>query len=132
MGRRFAAGLGLIIALTCTVLSADDVVTVDDIANWRHPTKDVFSKWKIKLTKVDLLNHRVYPVFYVDGLPFDPMMGYENAKQMSRLEAELFAANGKHDYALELKQDNIRVNVTYNPATRTLEEEIIDHSSERK
>ncbi len=51
---------------------------------------------------------------------------------MGRLEAELFAANGKHDYALELKRDNIRVNVTYNHATRTLEEEIIDHNSERR
>jgi hypothetical protein len=51
---------------------------------------------------------------------------------MSRLEAELFSANGKHDYALELKHDNLRINVTDNRATRTLEEEIIDHGSERK
>ncbi len=132
MRRGFLGGVALMIALTSTVLRADDVVVIDDIGNWRHPTKDVFSKWKIKLTKVDLLNHRVYPVFYVDGLPFDPMMGRQNAKDMGRLEAELFAANGKHDYALELKQDNIRVNVSYNRATRTLEEEIIYQSSERR
>ena len=132
MRRGLIGGFGLLIALTCTALGADDVVVIDDIANWRHPTKDVLSKWKIKLTKVELLNHRVYPVFYLDDFPFDPIMGWGNAKEMSRLEAELFSANGKHDYALELKHDNLRVNVTYNRATRTLEEEIIDHGSERK
>jgi hypothetical protein len=132
MRRGLIGGFGLLIALTCTALGADDVVVIDDIANWRRPTKDVLSKWKIKLTKVELLNHRVYPVFYLDDFPFDPIMGWGNAKDLSRLEAELFSANGKHDYALELKRDNLRVNVTYNRATRTLEEEIIDHGSERK
>ena len=132
MRRRLIGAFGLLIALTRTAVGADDVVVIDDIGNWRHPTKDVLSKWKIKLIKVEILNHRLYPVFYLDDFPFDPIMGWGNAKKMSRLEAELFSTNGKHDYALELKRDNIRVTVTYNRAARTLEEEIIDHRSERK
>jgi len=130
--RRLVGGASLLMALACAALQADEVVVIDDMANWRHPTKDVLSKWKIELAKVILLNHRVYPVFYVESLPFDPMMGYENAKEMGRLEAELFSANGKHDYALELKRDDIRVEVTYSHATHTLKESIFDHRSERR
>jgi len=132
MRRGFVGGVSLLMALTCTALLADDAIVIDDIAHWRHPTKDVLSKWKIKLVKVVLLNQKIYPVFYVDGLPFDPMMGYENAKEMARLEAELFAANGKHDFALEIKQDDIRVEITHDRATRTLKEQIIDHRDERR
>ena len=63
MRRRLVGAFCLLIALTRTAVGADDVVVIDDIANWRHPTKDVLSKWKIKLIKVELLNHGVYPVF---------------------------------------------------------------------
>ena len=130
-GAHLAGALGLMLALAAPA-RADDVVVIDDIANWRHATKDVFVRWKIKLTRVELRNHRLYPVFHVEGFPFDPLMGWENARQMARFEAELLVANGRHDYALEDESDHIGVIVTYDPAKRTLTEAIVDHGSEGK
>jgi hypothetical protein len=133
MRGKLVGAYGLLLLLACApARAADDVVVIDDVASWSHPTKDVFVRWKIKLTKVELLNHRLYPVFHVEGFPFDPMMGWENARDMARLESELFVANGRHDYALEDEGDHIGVIVSYDPAKRTLTEAIVDHGSEGK
>ncbi len=131
-GAHLVGAAGLLLGLAGAPARAEDVVVIDDVAGWRHPTKDVFAKWKIKLTKVELRNHRLYPVFYLTGFPFNPMMGWENARQMARLEAELLVANGKHDYAMEDESDHIGVIVTYDPAKRALTEAIVDRGSEGK
>lgn len=116
--------VGLLVALGCSaVVANENIFVISDVTNWHHPTKDVLKKWKIELTKVELANNRTFPIFYLQGFPFDTM-GWDNAKSMAGLEAELFFANGKHDYALEIAPENIRVTVRYDRQKRMLIEEI--------
>lgn len=39
---------------------------ISDIANWKHPAKPIFDENFIKINKVELLNNKVTPIFYVE------------------------------------------------------------------
>jgi len=73
-------------------------VVITDIANWKHPTKNVFEKHGIKLTKVVLQQNGVYPVFYA-AMPGDPML-VRNDKDNIAFLLELGKANGWWDFTL--------------------------------
>ena len=75
-------------------------MVIEDITSWYHPVKKVFAKYAIKIDKVQLFRRKTYPVFHVE-FPFEPTEGFENARVLSRLEAELFVANGHYDYAMQ-------------------------------
>jgi hypothetical protein len=71
-------------------------VVIKDITSWHHPVKKIFAKYAIKIDKVQLVRRKTYPVFHVE-FPFEPTEGFENARVLSKLEAELFVANGHYD-----------------------------------
>ncbi|MGB9647485.1 MAG: hypothetical protein WCB44_20535 [Stellaceae bacterium] len=60
----------------------------------------MFAKYAIKVDKVELFRHKTYPVFHVE-FPFEPTEGFENARALAKLEAELFVANGHYDYGMQ-------------------------------
>lgn len=44
----------------------DNKEIIVDIRNWNHPTKEVFKYWGFKVTKIELLKDKTYPIFYVE------------------------------------------------------------------
>jgi len=52
------------------------IVTIQDIANWNHPTKSVFESYGFKIQKVKLLKNNQYPIFYIDGTQKKDIYGY--------------------------------------------------------
>ncbi len=41
-------------------------VVITDIKNWNHPVKEVIHKYGVVLKKVELLNNKTYPKFYLE------------------------------------------------------------------
>ena len=74
-------------------------IVITDIATWSHPTKQVFEKHHLKLTKVELMWNRTFPVFHVATFDADP--GAEPADtSLSALVLDLLEANGKNAFKL--------------------------------
>jgi hypothetical protein len=128
-----AARLALSLLLLATAVAApvasaraedSDVVVIDDITSWRHPVKQVFAKYAIKIDKVELFRHKTYPVFHVE-FPFEPTEGFENARVLAKLEAELFVANGHNDYGIQDDSREVRIEITWNKKKRGLHENFI-------
>lgn len=101
---------------------AQEVVVIDDIPAWAHPTKDVLARYGVTLKKVELRNNRVYPVFFVD-FPWDPSSG-PNGRRMRQLEVELLQANGWHDYALDIEPDQIVIAMHWRKDLKQLDESV--------
>ena len=115
-------------ALVAPVASARaedrDVVVIEDITSWHHPVKKVFAKYAVKIDKVELFRHKTYPVFHVQ-FPFEPTEGFENARVLSKFEAELIVANGYYDYAMQDDSRGVRIEITWNKKKRELKEDFI-------
>ncbi len=69
-----------------------------DLRTWTHPTRRVMESSRIEISKVELCNGGVYPVFTV-SLPGDPMAGASDS-YFNKLHARMGEANGWHSYAL--------------------------------
>jgi hypothetical protein len=103
---------------------ADTVAVITDIQEWRHPVKDVFSKYKVTLDKVELYQNKTYPVFYV-RLPYDPRLGH-NDRFFKPLYYDTLKANGFWSYALVDRDDGVKITITWDKKTRTMNEDIQD------
>lgn len=90
---------------------------ITDIATWKHPTKAVFSKYGVTLTKVTLIDK--YPIFSAQ-FPFDPQTS-PNARRLERMCVELLRANGNWSYTLEAPEDGVAFEVKWNSRARTIE-----------
>ena len=95
---------------------------ITDIAAWKHPTKAVFSKYGVTLTKVTLIDK--HPIFSAQ-FPFDPQTS-PNARRLERMCIELLHANGNWPYTLVVPEDSVAFEVKWNSRTRTTE--ITNHS----
>ena len=91
---------------------------ITNIADWNHPVKKVFTQHKVKLTKIVLTKHKKYPIFYV-SFPYDPQSS-QTADYFNQLYAEVLAANGWRNYALQDEQDKIRIEVSWNKNKKVL------------
>ena len=60
-----------VLFFTTGIAWGDNVTVITDMAEWKHPVKDVFIKYKVKISKVELYNNNTYPIFYV-SFPYDP------------------------------------------------------------
>lgn len=67
-----------------------------DLKQWAHPTKRVLDRAQIAISKVELCNNDVYPIFTV-SLKYDPQG--PNDAYYHKLFAEMAAANGYYSYS---------------------------------
>jgi hypothetical protein len=68
-----------------------------DIKSWSHPTRKVLERSRIEIKKVELCNHRVYPIYTV-RFDASPMLGV-NDQYFNKLYVEMADANGFHSFA---------------------------------
>lgn len=99
-------------------------VVVTDIAAWSNPTKEVFRKHHLKLTKVQLMWNRKFPVFHVADFGADPGSGAADSF-FAPLLSDLLKANG--GAALKIVEDSTHDGfvVAYDPKTRAIFREMV-------
>jgi hypothetical protein len=93
-------------------------VVITNIADWKHPVKKVFTKHKVKLSKVVLTKYKKYPIYYV-SFPYDPQSS-QTSDYFYQLYAEVLAANGWSSYALQDKQDKIRIEINWDNSKKVM------------
>jgi hypothetical protein len=77
-----------------------------DLLKWSHPTRRVLEKLDIKIEKVELCNHRTYPIFHV-LMKYDPVYHSKDAAKYFRsLWIGMMDANGWNPWALVDKNGN--------------------------
>ena len=76
---------------------------ISDISNWKHPTKDVFKKYGIKLNRVEIIEN--YPIFYTK---FKKKI---SNNEMEKILEELLKANGYWDFEIkdEFSKNRIKI-----------------------
>ena len=74
-----------------------------DLSSWHHPTRLVFEKKGLSLTRVQLCNNGKLPVFFAE-VPYDPMGA--SGSFFNPLYAELRDANGGWPFAIVATSDN--------------------------
>ncbi len=83
--------------LTLLTPTTDSHKTIDDIANWSHPTKAVFVKYGIEVLRLELLANKTYPIFTVSD---NPLFGGKTSKRRKALFKALLKANAQWDFAI--------------------------------
>lgn len=127
------SGYLIAIIMVCSSINysgAGDIAVVDNIQGWHHPVKAVFQKHKVKLHRVELLENRTYPVFYVT-FPYDPHLAH-NDNYFKPLYYETLQANGFWNYAFISRDDNVRININWDKRKKLLLEDIQDVNDESK
>ncbi|WP_424362106.1 hypothetical protein [Methylocystis parvus] len=79
-----------------------------DLKQWSHPTRRVLEREKIAISKFELCNNDVYPIFTV-AFRYDPQG--PNDAYYHRLFAKMAAANGHHSYSFVDPSSSIVVDV---------------------
>jgi len=119
-----------VLFFTTGIAWGDNVTIITDMAEWKHPVKDVFIKYKVKISKVELYNNNTYPIFYV-SFPYDPWLGH-NDSYFKPLYYETLKANGFWDYSFIDHDSNLRINIGWDKKTKTLTEGQVDLKSPQK
>ncbi len=120
----------LIIFSAGPISTAGNMTGVENIQTWKHPVKEVFQKHKVKLHKIELLNNKTYPVFYVT-FPYDPHVKH-NKPYFISLYYDTLKANGFWKYSFISLDDNLKINLKWNKKTKTVEEDVQDIHSASK
>ncbi|MBD3918277.1 DUF5050 domain-containing protein [Paenibacillus sp. PR3] len=64
--------------------TSDEVLIIQDVSGWHHPTKNVFERYGLMLVKVELSHDQTYPTFFLSSDPgrllVDPSFQYELAE----------------------------------------------------
>lgn len=76
---------------------------ISDISNWKHPTKDVFEKYGIMLSRVEIIEN--YPIFYTK------FKKKKSDNEMKKILEELLKANGYWDFEIkdEFSKERIKI-----------------------
>ncbi len=87
--------------LTLLTPTTDSHKTIDDIANWSHPTKAVFAKYGIEVLRLELLANNTYPIFTVaDNALFNNNLSEQQRQTRENLFKALIKANAQWDFAI--------------------------------
>ncbi len=100
-GRAFEEQLDGTLQLRLITSANDKAETMNDIAHWSHPTKQVFAKYGIDLLHVTLVADKTYPIFTVANHPLLDEPTGKNDRQ--RLFKELLTANAQWDFMITTK-----------------------------
>lgn len=79
-----------------TIKNHNDFSTIGNVTNWKHGTKDIFTKYNIQVEKVELYDNKVYPVFYVRFNNVDII----NSQWGLKIFEEVLKANGYWNYSV--------------------------------
>lgn len=120
----------LIIFSAVAISMAGNMTGVENIQTWKHPVKEVFQKHKVKLHKIELLNNKTYPVFYVT-FPYDPHVKL-NKPYFISLYYDTLKANGFWKYSFISPDDKVKITIKWNKNTKAIEEDVQEFNPERK
>lgn len=96
--------------ITFASCNNDTAVVISDIANWKHPVKDVLMRENIKILKVELLRNKTYPIFYLE---IPPVYEFNSrfAKYFNSLLHEIAEANGHWDFKVVDEKKGLKFEV---------------------
>lgn len=80
-----------------------------NIDEWKHPTKDVFQEFNVKIINMKLLKENTYPVFYVE-LPKE--LNKENITYFDSLISKLSEANGYWNFEINDEKGSTIIEVS--------------------
>ena len=137
MVRRWATAMAVAAALPAVAQTATSAVdnpkyytrdpnetVITDIGSWSHPTKDVFEKSHLALTKVELMWDKKFPVFHVKSFGADPSAGPAHAFFVP-LEVDLIKANGGNAFKMVEDEGGDGFVVYYDRKTRAIHEALV-------
>ncbi|MDD4296464.1 MAG: hypothetical protein PHC69_05835 [Ruminiclostridium sp.] len=101
-----------------------DVKLITDINTWNHSVKDILVEHPFDLTKLELYNNGVYPVFYV-SYPRKNIY-IEEEDYMMELFNKIAASNGYWDYELRNEEDGVIVKVVCERQSKLIKEVFIN------
>ena len=107
----------------------DHSVVITDIQFWQHPTKDVFTKNSVVVSKVELKNDKKYAIFHVK-FPYDPQSSV-NDSYFNRLYLDVLRANGWNSYSIQDDEDKITIKVTWDNVNKNITTDFVPFSSSR-
>ncbi len=96
--KRFCFPVMIFLIMFCSlaVYGADNT-TITDINHWDHPVKAIFTGYGIRLTKVELINNKTYPIFYCN---FPGSSGLQEKETFEKMVKDTLKANGYWSYKL--------------------------------
>ena len=96
----------IILVLISTVLFAEEreSFVISNIEKWNHPTKKVFIDNGFKVEKVELINEKKFPIFYIkaENKEAEYIYNEEFIKEVAK-------ANGYWDYKIIFKDDFVEL-----------------------
>ena len=102
---------------------AADKNTISDLSSWDHPVKQVFENNKIVISKVELINQKTYPIFYVK-FPFD--LDYSYAHVFKAIIDQIATANTYWDFKIIDEDRNTSVEVLCDKSLKEVKEIIVN------
>ena len=105
-----------------------DLIVINNVKVWNHPTKAIFNKYKIELVKVELSRGKTYPTFFVK-MPYDPLSS-QNDSYYNKVLLEILKANGWWDYSLNDSQDGVIISIKWDKRQKTMQKDFISIKSE--
>lgn len=87
---------------------------ISDISNWKHPTKEVFGKYGIKLNRVEIIEN--YPIFYTK---FKKKISDD---ELEKILEELLKANGYWDFEIKDEFNKKRIKIYGDRENKKLEQ----------
>jgi hypothetical protein len=115
------------ISFFCTAGKAEtaqeEVIIITDIQSWHHPTKDIFKKNAVEVSKIELRSNKRYAIFYVK-FPYDPQSS-ATKKYFNKLYLNILRANGWRDFSLQDNDDQITIKVRWDKHKKEAKIEIV-------
>jgi hypothetical protein len=105
-----------------------DLIVINNVKVWNHPTKAIFNKYQIELVKVELSRGKTYPTFFVK-MPYDPLSS-QNDSYYNKVLLEILKANGWWDYSLNDSQDGVIISIKWDKRQKTMQKDFISIRSE--
>jgi hypothetical protein len=122
-----AAGL-IFLIISCnlfvSIAISGNVTVIEDIKEWKHPVKNIFTKYNVIIYKVELYNNNTYPIFYVE-FKYDPRFSHNN-RYFNTLYYETLKANGFWDYSFISRDFNCKIDIKWDKKSKTMTENLED------
>lgn len=93
--------------------------------NWNHPVKTILDQYNIKIIKVELLNKKVFPIFYVE---FDPVykLDSKGVKYFEVILKKIATANGYRNFKVVDEKNKLVFEVECDKDKKTISDIIVN------
>lgn len=116
---KFIAIMIILLSMNRVGTCEADQVIITDISSWNHPVKSVLEKNKVILNKVELLNNKKLPVFFVE-FPYDPNSS-ETKSYFNKLFIDVLNANGTWDYKFNDETWRVVISIHWDTKSKTID-----------